>query len=140
MVSFLTDEWVEALDAAARSHHLDPPLPPGDSLVVQQTVTDLADGGSFTYHVTFDRGSIRVMPGAAPDPTISFSQDLVTAVGIATGVDSAQGAFMSGRLRVGGDLTVLTANGTAFAEMADVFASVREKTELPDQADLSGDA
>lgn len=132
MVKFLTEEWVDALAEAAQTHRIDQPVPGGNALVVEQTVTGLADEGSFAYHVTFDDDRVRVRSGPAADATISFTQDLATAVGIAQGRDSAQAAFMSGRLRVGGDLTVLTTHGTAFAELADIFASVREQTVMPD--------
>ena len=47
---------------------------------------------------------------------------------IAAGSSSAQRAFMTGRLRVGGDLRVLLAHGEALAQLDDVFAGVRART------------
>ena len=37
---------------------------------------------------------------------------------------------MTGRLRVGGDLSVLLEHGDVLAELDDVFAAVRARTDL----------
>ena len=141
MVRFLTSEWVEALDEAARARSSESDSRLDGTFSVMQEVTD-PEGDGFTYHVVFDRGQMSVREGSIPDATVRFQQDLATAVGIATGSRSAQAAFMSGRLRVGGDLTLLTANGPEFAELADVFGEVRDRTVMPEVTvpDEIGDA
>lgn len=131
MVKFLTSEWVEAVDEAVRARRSASASLPDVSFAVEQQVTD-PGGRDFTYHVIFDRGQMAVREGPAPEATIRFQQDLSTAVGIASGTQSAQAAFMAGRLRVGGDLSLLTANGSAFAELADVFAELRARTVMPE--------
>ena len=128
MLTFLTPEWIEALDEAARRDpSLEAATAPVD-LVVEQCVTDPA--GDVTFHIVFDHGHVSVIPGPATAPTVRFSQDRETALAIAAGVDSAQRAFMSGRLRVGGDLRVLLDHQVALSALDDVFASVRARTDL----------
>jgi hypothetical protein len=131
MVAFLSPDWIRALDEAARDHPGLPDAAVGLSLVVEQEVTD-APGGPVRFHVVFGDGSVRVRTGPAPQPTVRFSQDLATATAIATGTESAQRAFMTGRLQVGGDLRVLLEGREALAALDDVFASVRRTTEHPD--------
>ncbi len=41
-----------------------------------------------------------------------------------------QVTFMTGKLRVGGDLRVLLDHGDALAQLGDVFSSVRAVTEV----------
>ncbi|MEZ5183481.1 MAG: SCP2 sterol-binding domain-containing protein [Acidimicrobiales bacterium] len=128
MVAFLSDEWVRALDRAeaadddlrARCADL--------SLVIEQEVTDGPDG-PVRFHVVLDHGTAAVRPGPAPHPTIRFSQDHETAADIARGRGSAQRAFMTGRLRVGGDLRVLLEHGEVLGQLGDVFAAVRAETD-----------
>ena len=144
VVAFLSTEWVEALDEAASASETLAARAQGMDLVVQQQVFDLSAavpageptgsagaGEDFTYHVAFEDGRVAVRVGPAPSATIRFRQDLATALAIATGAMSAQRAFMTGKLRVGGDLSVLLTHGEALAELDDVFAAVRARTDVP---------
>lgn len=124
MPTFLSTEWIDALDHAASTDADMAGRTAGMDLVVQQEITGV-DGGPVNYHMTFRDGSVSVTAGIHPSPTVRFSQDVVAAVEIASGATSAQRAFMTGRLRVGGDLSVLLAHGEALAELGDVFGGVR---------------
>ena len=73
------------------------------------------------------RGGVRA--GRADDADVTFTQDRATARAIADGELAAQTAFMAGRLRTGGDLTRLLAHREALADLDDVFADVRARTE-----------
>jgi len=127
MLTFLTDEWVDAVDAAVASDGALATLMADVALSIEQHVT-AGPLGDVTYHLTFDHGQASVRPGPASNPTVRFSQDYETAAAIASGAGSAQRAFMTGRLRVGGDLRVLLDHGDALAQLHDVFASVRART------------
>lgn len=129
MVAFLSDEWVDALDRAASGDADLAERCEEISLVIEQEVTG-GPMGSVTYHVVLDRGRAAVRPGPADAPTVRFSQDYETAAAIALGTGSAQRAFMTGQLRVGGDLRVLLDHGDALSQLGDVFATVRSSTEV----------
>jgi putative sterol carrier protein len=121
VVQFLSAEWVHALDDAATRSGID-----GiglDGLVVAYDV----DG--FGYHVTFGPDGVRVREGATPDATVTIHSDRATATAVARGELSAQRAFMTGRLRLGGDATALVRAQAAVATLPDLFEAVRPETE-----------
>jgi hypothetical protein len=129
MLTFLSDEWIAALHAAAAA---DPELAERTrdlALTIEQEVTG-APSGDVRYHLTFDHGSVAVASGPAPHATVRFHQDYATAASIAMGHGSAQRAFMTGRLRVGGDLRALLAHTEVLGQLDDVFAEVRERTAI----------
>ncbi len=121
MAGFLTDQWIAALDAAARTVT----VPPDVRLVVQQIVPDGADGHEVAYVLELAAGAMTVRPGRSVDPDVTFTQDRATAWAIHCGELSAQAAFMDGRLRLGGDLRAVIDRADELAAIDDVFASVR---------------
>lgn len=139
MPAFLSPAWLSALDQAARHDPALAEAASGVALVVEQTVTGGPDG-AVTYHVAFDDGRVAVVAGPAAEATVRFSQDHETAVAIATGAASAQRAFMTGRLQVGGDLRALLDHQAALGALQDVFAEVRSDTTFPVVAGPGGDA
>lgn len=131
MLKFLTDEWIAALDEAAAADAELRQLAGELVLTIEQEVTGGPDG-DVCYHVAFDRGQVAVRPGPAEHATLRFSQDYQTAAAISLGAGSAQRAFMTGQLRVGGDLRVLLAHGEAMAQLHDAFGAVRARTVAVD--------
>ena len=73
-------------------------------------------------------------PGPAPDPDVTFSQDAEVAAAIARGEVAARTAFIMGRIRIGGDVSVLTDLGPALAGVGDAFAAVRAAVDGPEEA------
>ncbi len=134
---FLSDEWIAALDAAAAADAELAERIADLAFTIEQEVTG-GPSGDVRYHLTFDHGRVSVAAGPAAQATIRFSQDLATAAAIASGEGSAQRAFMTGRLRVGGDLRVLLAHGEVLSQLDDVFADVRARTIVPGAAAHGG--
>lgn len=128
MARFLSAEWVAELDDAARRSASLRTATAGVDLVVEQVVTDGPDGDR-TYHLVLRDGDVRVVDGPAEAPTVTFTQPWSIARAVARGETSAQGAFMGGDLRVGGDVGALLAHQAAIARLDDVFADVRASTE-----------
>jgi predicted lipid carrier protein YhbT len=124
VLRFLSDPWIDAMARAAEAAtgpQVDPPL------VLQQVVTGRADGEA-AWSITLGAGTIVVVGGRAESPTVTFTQDVETAAAVNRGELSAQAAFMTGRLRVGGDVQVLLDRQPALAEVDDIFALVRAET------------
>jgi hypothetical protein len=124
---YLTPDWI---DAAQRAVDADATLAAAAAdvrVTVQQMVTGGPDG-DVAYHVDVDHGSVRVTGGEADDPTVTFIQSWDTAAAIARGELSAQGAFMTGLIRVRGDLPELVEHGDVFGGVDDVFAELRTQT------------
>ena len=127
MPRYLTQEW---LDAAQRAVDADTTLAAATAdvaLTVQQVVTGGPDGDA-AYHVVVDHGTVRVVNGESTDPTVTFMQNWETATAIGRGELSAQGAFMTGLIRVRGDLPKLVEHGSVFGGVDDVFAELRTQT------------
>lgn len=123
MARFLSPEWLDDLIAAAEAQ----PGPDGDRFTLQQIVTD-GHGGEVAWSVTVGEGSVAVAAGRHESAAITFTQDHATAAAIHHGALSAQAAFMTGRLRVGGDVRVLLERHDALASLDDIFASARQAT------------
>lgn len=119
-MEFLSDEWIDALDAAGALAT----LPADLHLVVQQVVLG-DDGPESSFVVRVLDGRVSVTAGVASDAEVTFTQDRATALAVATGATSAQAAFMDGRLRVGGDLRLVLDRADELAAVADVFAAAR---------------
>ena len=127
MPRYLTQEW---LDAAQRAFDADTMLT-GASAGVQLTVQQVVNGGpdgDVAYHVVVDGGAVRIAHGEASDATVTFIQSWDTATAIGRGELSAQGAFMTGLIRVRGDLPKLVEYGSIFGGVDDVLADLRSQT------------
>lgn len=121
---FLSPDWVDALDRAARdSTELAEATADAELVIEQRVEPDVA-----TYHITIDHGRVRVQAGPAAAPSLRFTEDVDTARAIAAGTESAQRAFMTGRLKVGGDIAQLLRHQSVLPALGDVFASVRAET------------
>ena len=122
MIRFLHPEWLDALDTAAREVRVD-----GDGrLTVQQVVRTV--GGETRYHVVVGDGRIRVAPGQAEAPDVTFTQDYDVAAALSRGDLTAQQALSEGALRLSGDLAGLAGRAATLAVLGDVFAAVRSQT------------
>ncbi len=124
MALFLSDAWLDALGEAAEAA---PPAAPEIDLVVQQVVST-EDGSTVAWYVAVHGGTVSVGRGCHESPSITFTLDASTAAGIQSGGQSAQAAFMAGRLRVGGDVRVLLDQQQALQQLDDLFAEVRAAT------------
>jgi len=126
---YLSPAWFEAADAALRADTGLAAAGRGIHLVLQQTVDDPAPGT--TWHIRVVDGAVSLLVGAADDATVTFHCDRSTALDVHRGRTSAQAAFMSGRLRVGGNLAVLASSLGDLDAVADHLAGVREQTGPP---------
>jgi putative sterol carrier protein len=123
VAEFLTDAWVAELNAAAGALR----VPDDLCLVVQQVV--LGDRGeTSTYAIRIEAGRASVTPGRVDDAHVTFTLDRATATSIARGELSAQVAFMSGRLRVGGDVRQVIDRARELQTLDDIFGEARAAT------------
>jgi hypothetical protein len=124
MLQFLSAEWIAALDTAARAIESTIPEP----FVVEQVVHRGPDD-SVRWQMSFGPDGVRFLgqPEGAADLTLVT--DRATAAAVSRGEQSAQAAFMAGRLRLSGDTAALIRNAPAFALAGDAFAAVRDETD-----------
>ena len=121
MAGFLTDAWLDDLEAAASAAR----VATTTHLVLQQIVPDGPDGHEVSYALVVADGRLRVERGRASAPDLTFTQDRATAEAIHRGELSAQAAFMQGHLRLGGDLRAVIDRAGELGAIDDVLRSVR---------------
>jgi hypothetical protein len=135
MPRFLSVDWFAevARDERPQPAGAGPGETSGNQLVLEQVVHGTPDGEVRYRVVARDRtahielvGAIRNGPLAAPDLTISC--DWATAVAMAQGLLSAQGALMAGRLRVHGNLARLAGWAADLTGLDPVPPEVRRRT------------
>lgn len=123
---FLSHEWVSALDRAAAGWAAPPEL----SLTIEQVVTGRpgAPGPADAYHLCFAAGRLEVRPGRAARADLTVTTAYDVAVGLSRGDGNAQQALAEGRLRVSGDVALLSRHARTFAALDDLFSDVRSGT------------
>ena len=131
-MQYLSDEWIDAADTAL-SQAWSSVEDKGDR---PTTITYTVSGapadttaGKVTYTVTFGPDGSGVSAGepeSEPDATMALDYD--TAVEIARGDSSAQAAFMQGRLKLGGDVTILITGAERFGQVGDALGTLRDAT------------
>lgn len=126
MTDFLSAEWIEALDAAARAATL-PESASAVSITIEQVVRD-APGGESRYHLRIEDGRARVQLGPAAAPDLRLFADYDVAARIQRGEVNAQEALAAGRLKVQGRFAHLLRVDDALRALEDVFAPVRAET------------
>lgn len=85
--------------------------------------------GDVTYHVQVRDGRITFASGAATPEDVRFTESWETAVLVATGELNAQEAFIKGAVKFSGNHQLLIDSAELFAELNNVFETVRERTD-----------
>ena len=115
-----TDEFCALATAAIDT--LDASLVPGDvdfTLEQQVTKNDQLIGN---YHLRIHDGVAKVVPGPADSPDVTLRQDEATARALQSGSMHAQGAFLTGRLSIDGDINKLLEYGPLLTQLLGATA------------------
>jgi predicted lipid carrier protein YhbT len=123
MLRFLSPEWIAALDAAAREIDATTDTP----FVIEQIVQRGDD--TVRWQLDFGPNGVRFIANPIAAADLTLTSDAMTAAAVSQGEQSAQAAFMAGRLHLRGDTAALIRNATAFARVTDAFAAVRALTD-----------
>lgn len=126
VVEFLSDEWIAALDAAARRRQVGDDDPLADVSFVLE-----ADFGERTWRLVIDSGDVSARwTSDGDDPAdVRLVAGPEVAEAIASGSRAALDAFMKGDLRIGGDVAALMANRPALETLGELFAEVDAGTD-----------
>ena len=121
-VQFLTDEWTSAAQAAMNADEGFVSAIGKHTARLQQVVT--APDGEKRYYVKLEDGKAEVAMGDVDNPDATITQDYDTAKGISTGELSAVAAYMSGKLRVQGDLMKLMTMQGVLTQLPNALKSL----------------
>jgi alkyl sulfatase BDS1-like metallo-beta-lactamase superfamily hydrolase len=130
MAAFLSPAWLAELDAAGRAAQALAPALADATLTIEQVVRG-APTGDVRYHIAIDRGAVRVHPGAADAPDLTFTTDYDAACALARGEANSQDLLVRGRFKVTGRIERLVAYAAALDVLDDAFADVRATTTYP---------
>lgn len=113
---FLSEEWASAVNTALQN---DPGFKnsiANADLTLQFHISDTPDGEK-EYYLSAHQGTADVALGAADDPDVNVGQNYETAVAIAKGELNTQTAFMTGKIKVTGNLAKLMMYQGAISQM-----------------------
>ncbi len=77
---------------------------------------DVSGEGGGTWHAVIKDGTCTVSPGPAPSPTLTLSVSSQDWLDMASGKQSGQMLFMSGKLKLKGDMGLAMKLGSMFAQ------------------------
>ncbi len=114
-VQFLSDEWATAVQAAVNGSDAFRATVANASLKLQFNVSD-APGGEISYYMKAENGEADVSLGKLDDADVTVGQTYETATSIAKGDLNTQTAFMTGKLKVDGNLAKLMMHQNAIQQ------------------------
>jgi len=121
-VKFLTDEWAAAAQEAMNADAGFVAAIGTNTARLQQVVT--TPDGEKRYYVKLESGAAEVAMGDIDNPDATITQDYDTAKGISTGELSAVSAYMTGKLRVTGDLMKLMTMQGVLTQLPNALKSL----------------
>ena len=114
-VQFLSDEWATAVQAAVNSSDSFRSAVANAALKLQFNISD-APGGEISYYLAAADGEAEVSLGQVDEPDVTVGESYETAIGISKGDLNVQTAFMSGKLKVEGNLAKLMMHQNAIMQ------------------------
>jgi putative sterol carrier protein len=122
-VKFLTDEWAQAVQDALNSNDAFKNAAGAQNAKVQQVVN--GPDGEKKYWFKLDGGQVSIGTGDSPEPVdATITQDYATAEALAKNELTGTAAYMSGKLRVSGDLMKLMQLQGALGQMPAALKDV----------------
>jgi putative sterol carrier protein len=106
-VKFLSEEWAQAITDALNSSDDFRRAAANQQARLQQVVTDTPDGGDAKYYIKLEDGAVEVAIGELRDAEVTISQNYDTAAAISRLELNAQNAFMTGKLKIQGNMMKL---------------------------------
>ncbi len=114
-VQFLSDEWAQAVTDALNSHPGFKSSMGSAELTIQFKTTDTPDG-EVDYYMNTSGGEAQLGMGETSDPDVTIAQNYDTATAISKGDLNTQTAFMTGKIKVSGNLAKLMMHQRAIGE------------------------
>lgn len=123
MAKFLSDEYMAAATETLANHAGFSNAISDVDLDLQFHVTD-APEGDLDYHLTIKDGAATIERGMSDDPDVTVTNTYETAVGISSGELNTQMAFMTGKLKVAGDMAALMRHQGVINQFAAAMSDV----------------
>jgi putative sterol carrier protein len=118
-VQFLSEEWASELKERLNASESFRKGVGGTGATIQQVIT--TPDGERRYWMKTEDGRIDMGPGSVHGADATISQDYDTAVGLARGEINAVSAYMTGKIKISGNLVMLMGLQGALAELPRVM-------------------
>ncbi len=115
---FLSDEWMQGLEETINAHEGFSTTIATVELALQFVVTGTPEG-DVNYSINIANGNAAIAGGDLEGAHATITNDYETAVAISKGELNTQMAFMTGKLKVGGDMAKIMMNQAALAKFAE---------------------
>lgn len=123
MITFLSNEHFTAATEALNSDPGFQNAIVGVSLAVQFDVSGAPDG-DVSYYLNVQDGSVTTDAGTNPSADVSVASDYETSKAISKGELNVQMAFMSGKIKVGGNMAKIMMHQTVLNDYARVLSGL----------------
>ena len=121
-VKFLSTEWADAVKAQLNANDAFRQAAAGQKATIQQVIT--SSEGDTHYWIEIAEGEIDMGVGDADGPDATITQSYETAVKLATSELSVVTAFMTGKVKVAGNMGLLMSLQGALSQLPAAMQSV----------------
>jgi putative sterol carrier protein len=124
LAKFLTAEWLDALATTVNQNEAFAAAIANVDLTLQFEVPDAPEGSEGTYVLAIGDGTLNATAGPTDEPDATITNDYETAVAMSKGELNTQMAFMSGKMKVAGNMAKIMMNMVVFTKFAEAAADV----------------
>lgn len=122
-VKFLSPEWLSEVTTALENHQGFQDAVRGIEMGIQFNVME-APFGDTGYHVVIAPQAVTIALGVREDLDITISQDYETATAIMRGDLNVQAAFITGKIRISGNLAKLMVHRTGVEQWLEAVSGI----------------
>ena len=123
MAQFLSEQYMTEATEKLNAHAGFANAISNVELSVQFSVSDTPEG-ELPYYLTVNDGSAEMARGSLDDADVTISNSYETSVGISTGEVNTQMAFMTGKLKVAGNMAKLMMNQAVFNQLTAAMSDM----------------
>jgi putative sterol carrier protein len=124
VAKFLTAEWLSELTETVNAHEGFKTAIADTELKLQFEVPDAPEGTEGRYYMAIVDGEAEAAAGDTEDPDATISNDYETATAISKGDLNTQMAFMTGKMKVSGNMAKLMMNQAMLTQFADAASAL----------------
>jgi putative sterol carrier protein len=122
-VRFLSADWAQELEDRLNANPTFTQAIGSQSVKIQQVITGSADG-PMQYWLRLDNGRVELGVGELEGPDAIITQDYDSAVALARSELNPVTAFMTGRIKIAGNMMILMGLQNALAVLPGVMAEM----------------
>jgi putative sterol carrier protein len=124
VAQFLTEEWLSELTETLNGHEGFKNAIETTELKLQFEVPDAPEGAESRYYMAIANGAAEAGGGDVDEPDATITNDYETASAISKGDLNTQMAFMTGKLKVAGNMAKLMMNQAMLTQFAEAASAL----------------